>query len=186
MQLDYDEEVGHRAVQKIHDLTRRPEPQPFFLTVSFSQPHSPFVASREHWDRYEEDDIDMPEIPPLSLDEMDAHSRRLHHMFHIDEYTIADADIRNARRAGFVVQTVIARRIGSSALDHALAREISVEGSTYNGDRLLARLVSNFRRNGIRGRTSRLCRANRWPQLVAFVVIGRELERTRCVCRVLC
>ena len=139
MQLDYDEEVGHRAVQKIHDLARRPEPQPFFLTVSFSQPHSPFVASREHWGRYEEDDIDMPEIPPLSLDEMDAHSRRLHHMFHIDEYTIADADIRNARRAYYGMLSYIDDKIGElmTALEESeLAEETLVVFTSDHGEML--------------------------------------------------
>ena len=112
MQLDYDEEVAHQAVQKIYDLARRPEPQPFFLTVSFSQPHSPFVAGREHWERYENDEIDLPEVPPLSLDEMDAHSRRLHHMFHIDEYTVTEQDVRNARRAYYGMISYIDDKVG--------------------------------------------------------------------------
>ena len=112
LQLDYDEDVAHRAVQKIYDLARRPEPQPFFLTVSFSQPHSPFVAGREYWDRYDHEDIDMPKVPPLSLEEMDAHSRRLHHMFHIDEYTVTDADVRNARHAYYGMLSYIDDKIG--------------------------------------------------------------------------
>ena len=112
MQLDYDEEVAHQAIQKIYDLARRPEPQPFFLTVSFSQPHSPFVAGREHWERYENDEIDLPEVPPLSVDEMDAHSRRLHHMFHIDEYTVTEQDVRNARRAYYGMISYIDDKVG--------------------------------------------------------------------------
>ena len=112
LQLDYDEEVAHQAVQKIYDLARRPEPQPFFLTVSFSQPHSPFVASQEHWDRYNDDDIDMPAVPPLPLEQMDTHSRRLHYMFHMDEYTVTDSHVRNARRAYYGMLSYIDDKIG--------------------------------------------------------------------------
>ena len=91
---------------------RRPEPQPFFLTVSFSQPHSPFVASQEHWDRYNDDDIDMPAVPPLPLEQMDTHSRRLHYMFHMDEYTVTDSHVRNARRAYYGMLSYIDDKIG--------------------------------------------------------------------------
>jgi choline-sulfatase len=112
LQLDYDEEVAHRAVQKVYDLARRPSPQPFFLTVSFSQPHSPFVAGREYWDRYEGSDIDPPHVPPLALEQMDAHSRRLHHMFHIDEYTVTAEHVRNARRAYYGMLSYVDDKIG--------------------------------------------------------------------------
>ena len=36
MQIDYDDEVEYRAVQRLHDLARAPEQQPFFMTVSFT------------------------------------------------------------------------------------------------------------------------------------------------------
>lgn len=139
LQLDYDEEVAHQAVQKIYDLARQPEPQPFFLTVSFSQPHSPFVASREHWDRYEEDEIDMPDVPPLSLEEMDAHSRRLHHMFHIDEYTVIEDNVRNARRAYYGMLSYIDDKLGElmTALeDSGLEEETVVVFTSDHGEML--------------------------------------------------
>ncbi|MBM3843363.1 MAG: choline-sulfatase [Verrucomicrobia bacterium] len=112
LQLDYDDEVAHRAVQKLYDLARRPRPSPFFLTVSFSQPHSPFVASREHWERYRDDEIDPPRVPPQPLDRMDAHSRRLHHMFRIDEYTVTPGHVRNARRAYYGMLSYIDDQLG--------------------------------------------------------------------------
>jgi len=139
MQLDYDEEVAHRAVQKIYDLARRQQPQPFFLTVSFSQPHSPFVASRKHWDRYEQDEIDLPRVPPLALEQMDAHSRRLHHMFRIDEYTVTASDVRNARRAYYGMLSYIDDKIGElvSALgETGLAENTLVVFTSDHGEML--------------------------------------------------
>ena len=139
LQLDYDEDVAHRAVQKIYDLARRPQRQPFFLTVSFSQPHSPFVASQEHWDRYDHREIDMPRVAPLSLDEMDAHSRRLHHMFHIDEYTVTDRDIRNARHAYYGMLSYIDDKIGelmTAIADAGLLEETLVVFASDHGEML--------------------------------------------------
>ena len=48
LQIDYDDEVEYHGVQKLHDLARTPEDQPFFLTISFTHPHPPFVAPQEH------------------------------------------------------------------------------------------------------------------------------------------
>ena len=139
LQLDFDEDVAHRGVQKIYDLARRSAPQPFFLTVSFSQPHSPFVAGREWWDRHDHDMIDMPQVPPLSLDAMDAHSRRLHHMFHIDEYTVTEADVRNARHAYYGMLSYIDDKIGElmAALgDSGLLDETIVIFTSDHGEML--------------------------------------------------
>jgi choline-sulfatase len=119
LQIDFDEEVAHHSIQKIYDLARQKNGNPFFLTVSFSQPHSPFVAGQEHWDRYSENQIKLPKIPPIPLEKMDAHSRRLHFMFHLDEYTVTNADIKNARRAYFAMLSYIDDKLGElmSALE---------------------------------------------------------------------
>jgi choline-sulfatase len=50
MQVDYDDEVEYRAVQRIFDLARTPEQRPFFMTVSYTHPHSPFVSPQRFWD----------------------------------------------------------------------------------------------------------------------------------------
>ncbi len=128
LQLDFDEETAHQAVQKIYDLARDKASKPFFLTVSFSQPHSPFVAGREYWNRYDPSDIDMPRIGPLSIDEMDAHSKRLHNMFHIGEYTVADENVRNARHAYYGMLSYIDDKIGElmSALEQSMLLENTV------------------------------------------------------------
>ena len=52
LQTDYDDEVCFRAVQKIRDLSLRTDGAPFFLTVSFTNPHDPWEMRRRYWDLF--------------------------------------------------------------------------------------------------------------------------------------
>jgi len=97
LQIDYDEEVAYYGSQAIYDLARSADANPFMLTVSFTQPHSPFVAGQKYWDMYHHDDIDLPAVPPLDLEEMDHLSRNLHYCQGRHEFTITDDHRRNAR-----------------------------------------------------------------------------------------
>lgn len=66
-QLEYDEEVHFRTLERLRGLARRrgeSAGQPWFLCASYTHPHDPYVATREYWDRYEGVDIAMPEEPP--------------------------------------------------------------------------------------------------------------------------
>jgi choline-sulfatase len=76
LQLDYDEEVCFRSVRKLFDFARAPE-RPFFFVVSFTHPHDPYEIPRRYWDRYADDDVPAPVVPPLPLDRHDPHSRRV-------------------------------------------------------------------------------------------------------------
>ena len=60
MQTDYDDEVCFRAVQKIRDLSLREGDAPFFLTVSFTNPHDPWEIRQRYWDLYDERKIGRP------------------------------------------------------------------------------------------------------------------------------
>ena len=54
LQEDFDEEVAHAAVQTIYDLARRGDNAgPWFQIASFTSPHTPFVADKKYWDRYD-------------------------------------------------------------------------------------------------------------------------------------
>lgn len=94
--LDFDEEVAFQSVRRIYDMARDGDPRPFFLTVSFIQPHDPFMTPRAYWDRYDHDRIDMPSVPALSHDE---HSQRLSRNCRMHEYRITEEHVRNARHA---------------------------------------------------------------------------------------
>jgi choline-sulfatase len=112
LQIDYDEETESHAHQKLWDLARAPERQPFFLTVSFSHPHSPFTAPQEHWDRYSHDDIDMPLVPTIPLEQLDEASRWIYYHHARDQHTITDEHVRNARHAYYAMISYIDDKVG--------------------------------------------------------------------------
>ncbi len=94
--LDFDEEVAFQSVRRIYDMARDGDSRPFFLTVSFMQPHDPYMTPRAYWDRYDHDGIDMPQVADLARDE---HSQRLHKSCRMAEYRITEEHVRNARHA---------------------------------------------------------------------------------------
>lgn len=112
MQLDYDEEVAFMANQKLWDLARGPKDTPFFLTVSLTHPHTPFTASKEHWDRYAHDEIDMPKVGPIALESLDTHSRWLYYSHGRDRMTVTDEHTRNARHAYYAMCSYIDDKLG--------------------------------------------------------------------------
>src|SRR5919199_307167 len=63
----YDEETHYRALEALRGLAQRRGPdrdQPWFLCVSYTHPHDPYVNLPEYWDRYAGREIAMPEAPP--------------------------------------------------------------------------------------------------------------------------
>jgi choline-sulfatase len=98
-QLDYDDEVGFRTVRKLRDLARTSDERPWMVTASFTHPHDPYVMRRRFWDRYDHDEIDLPRVGPLPVDELDPHSRRLRNVSAMDVADISERHVRNARHA---------------------------------------------------------------------------------------
>ncbi len=96
MQMDHDEAVRARSVAWLHEAAGR---QPFFLAVSFTHPHEPYFARREHWERYRHEDIPMPATPLPPEPERDLHSRRMLAHHGLLEGDITDAHVRTARHA---------------------------------------------------------------------------------------
>ena len=111
-QLDFDEEVAFHSQRKIHDLSRRGNKQPFFMTVSFTHPHDPFAIPKSLWNRYNHKDIDMPVVPPIHFDQLDPHSRRLYHVCAIGEYAQTKERVRNARHAYYGMISYIDDKVG--------------------------------------------------------------------------
>lgn len=113
MQMDYDDEVAYHGVQALYDLARAPDDRPFMLTVSFTQPHSPFVISQEFWDLYDHDDIELPSVPEIPLDEKDHLSRNLHYCQARHLFTVTDDHRRNARHAYYGMISYIDSKLGA-------------------------------------------------------------------------
>ncbi len=123
--IDYDEEVAFTATRWLYDLAR--EPAPFCLVVSFTQPHDPYTISDARWARYEGIEIDLPSVPAIPFDRLDAHSRRLHQMSAVGAYRQSEERIRGARRAYYGMISYVDDRIGEIL---AALRAGGLEGDT--------------------------------------------------------
>jgi choline-sulfatase len=110
-QLDFDEEVVFAARQKLYDIARGADDQPFCLVVSMTHPHDPYAISLEYWNRYREDDIELPRLN-LGFDDLDPHSRRLRRVCDMDRTQITERHIRNARRAYYGAVSFLDDQIG--------------------------------------------------------------------------
>ena len=138
-QLDYDDEVGFRAVRKLRDLARTDDVRPWHLTVSFTHPHDPYVARQEFWDLYDDVEISLPTTPPVGVSELDPHSARLRHVIAADVTEVSDDQIRAARRAYFANISYVDRWVGEllSTLDrHGMRDDTIVVFTADHGDML--------------------------------------------------
>ncbi|MEM7564480.1 MAG: choline-sulfatase [Pseudomonadota bacterium] len=112
VQMEYDDEVNHRAKRKIYELARAKDPRPFLLFTSFTHPHDPFQCRPEHWDRYKHDDIPLPTVnTPQS--EMDPYSRRLIAQYSLDGQAPSDEQIRICRHAYYGSVSYVDDIVGS-------------------------------------------------------------------------
>lgn len=112
LQIDYDDETEFNATRKLWDLARGDRKNPFFLTISFSHPHSPFTASEEYWSRYKSIDIDMPKVGPIPLDQLDKHSEWLYYSHGRDRYQVLDEHVRAARHAYYGMISYVDDKVG--------------------------------------------------------------------------
>ena len=112
MQIDYDDEVEYKGAQCLYDLARTPQDKPFFLTVSYTHPHPPFVAQQKHWDLYRHEDIDAPRVPPIPFEELDEHSQWLYVAHAQDIYSVSDEQVLNARHAYYGMVSYVDEKIG--------------------------------------------------------------------------
>ena len=119
LQIDYDEEVHYQGLQKLYDLAREKREKPFFLTVSFTHPHNPFITTQAYWDRYDHKAIDSPAVPFIPVDRRDPHSKRHYYLTRMDEYDITEEQVRTARHAYYGMVSYFDDKVGElvSVLD---------------------------------------------------------------------
>jgi choline-sulfatase len=108
MQTDYDDEVCFQAVRKLRELARGGDGRPFFLTVSFTNPHDPWEVRRRHWELYDGVNVGVPAAGRAS----DPHSIRLRDMCGLDERPLAEDEVARARRAYYAAVSYADERIG--------------------------------------------------------------------------
>ncbi|HZO21501.1 MAG TPA: choline-sulfatase [Steroidobacteraceae bacterium] len=111
-QIDFDDEVVAAARQKLFDIARSKDSRPFCLVVSMTHPHDPYVIPTAYWNRYRDEEIDLPRVPDLAGRE-DPHSTRLRHVIGLDLAKPSTAQIRAARRAYCGAVSYVDDQIGS-------------------------------------------------------------------------
>ncbi len=98
MYLDYDDEAVFHARRYLFERAREGNDQPFMLTVSFIQPHDPYLCRQTEWNLYKDVEIDLPNLRPGEIE--DAHcERRLRYGYGATDVDLDDETIRRARRA---------------------------------------------------------------------------------------
>jgi choline-sulfatase len=96
-QLEFDDDVLFQAKRKIYDHIRFDGDDPLAMLVSFTHPHDPYAARQQFWDLYQEAEIDLPKVPAMARDRLDAHSQRLYDVSAMADYTVSEHDLRAAR-----------------------------------------------------------------------------------------
>ena len=174
MQMDYDEAVFQEGLQKIYDLARSNDARPFFLMVSFTQPHDPYVTTREFWDLYDEGEIPAPIVPEFRLEDHDPHSRELHSHYGMDRCPISAEETLRARRGYFGMISDIDAKVGRllAALEETgLGQNTAVVYTSDHGDMMGER--------GLWFKKTFFEWAMRVPLIIALPVgsAGRRIER---------
>ncbi|WP_050531045.1 choline-sulfatase [Pseudaestuariivita atlantica] len=120
VQIEFDEEVTFHAERYLYDRAAKQD-GPFFLQVSYTHPHEPYLCLQEFWDLYEDAPIPDPAVPALTEKEHDAHSVRILRDFGMLDAPISTEDVTRARRAYYgavsYVDSLVGRVLG--ALDRA-------------------------------------------------------------------
>ncbi|VTU46676.1 Choline-sulfatase (plasmid) [Variovorax sp. SRS16] len=111
LQLDYDEEVEAKSVQRLYDLARDDE-QPFFMCVSYTHPHPPFHILPEYLARYKREEINLPTVGDIPMEERDMLSRWIQFSHGLDKQTASEEQILRARHAYYAMVSYIDDKVG--------------------------------------------------------------------------
>ena len=111
-QIDFDDDVVTATRQKLFDLARSRDRRPFFLVASLTHPHDPYVIPETYWNRYRDEEIDMPRVGDLAGRE-DPHSTRVRHVIGLNLATPTPTQIRAARRAYYGAVSYVDDQVGT-------------------------------------------------------------------------
>mgnify|MGYP002409807234 CR=1 FL=1 len=98
-QLDFDHEVHFRGLEAIRRFGQDSSEQPFFLCVSYTHPHDPYLITQEYWDRYEGIDIPMPAVPAKPVEEMHLYNQWIQLRHGLIDNPPPPEEVLRARRA---------------------------------------------------------------------------------------
>ncbi|MEM7011327.1 MAG: sulfatase-like hydrolase/transferase, partial [Verrucomicrobiota bacterium] len=88
------------------------EEKPFFLCASFTHPHDPYIITKEWWDLYDHDEVELPSAAAENFETMHPYNQWLqtHHM--IDVYPPREEDVKNARHAYYSMVSYFDHLVG--------------------------------------------------------------------------
>ncbi|MFS8977837.1 choline-sulfatase [Cupriavidus necator] len=111
LQLDYDEEVEAKAIQRLYDLAREDE-QPFFMCVSYTHPHPPYHILPEYLDRYAPEEINLPIVGDMPMQARDKLSQWVQYSHGLDKQGATDEQVRRARHAYYAMVSYVDDKVG--------------------------------------------------------------------------
>ena len=110
-QAGFDESSiwGHRVADRAIDFLQRVGDEPFVLVASFDEPHGPFVAPPEYWEKFDADELPWPRHFNAPLEGKPALQQR--HREEVSE-DVASEKHRDRARRFFGCNSYIDREIG--------------------------------------------------------------------------
>ena len=139
VQMEFDEQVTRCAISELSTLAQSEDNRPFFMQVSWSHPHDPFLCPPEYWDLYDGVDIPPPTVGSLSAVEHDTHSVRTLSDFGMLEYPFTDEEINRARRAYFGSISYVDKMLGEvleALKQNGLAENTAIVFTSDHGEML--------------------------------------------------
>ncbi len=128
VQIDYDTAATFHGARRIFDYARDPGDRPFFLHVSYTHPHDPYLCTREYWDLYEGQDIPDPAVADIPEAERDPHSLTVMGQSGLLGAYVTQEQITRSRRAYYGSVSFIDDQVGTllDALDDSGQAEDTV------------------------------------------------------------
>lgn len=145
-QILYDTEVTFRTIEYLRYEVLEPKDTPFFLHVSYTQPHESYQSIPKYLDLYKDMDIKMPTVT-----EEDQHPvsqwLKIHHG--IDQYPPSEDTIRESRRAYLAMVTHVDEFVGQivDELKHLGLYEDTIIAFTSDHGDMLGERGMWFKRN---------------------------------------
>lgn len=96
-ELQYDEETHFRALEYL----RHAPDTPWMLTVSYTNPHPPYIVPRKYWELYKDANLPLPDYPDDMDDRYSDFDRAFIRWYGLDRKSIRDPEHLIAMRRGF-------------------------------------------------------------------------------------
>jgi choline-sulfatase len=137
-QIDFDDSVVFEARRKLFDIARSRDRRPFCLVASMTHPHDPYVTPAAYWERYRDEDVELPRVPAGAVP-ADPHSARIRHVVGLELATPTTAEVHRARRAYLGSVSYVDDQVGlllQTLADARLAEDTVIVFLADHGDML--------------------------------------------------